>query len=406
MSVVDLPALGLDQSSIAAARERLASVIRPTTAERSHSLTKRFGRDVWLKGEHRQRTGSFKIRGAYVMQSTLGPGASVVAGSAGNHAQGVALAASMLGQQATIHMPTGASLPKVQATRAYGADVVLGGDTVDDCIASARQQARETGAVFVPPFDHPAVVRGQATIGLELLDEVPGLANVIVAIGGGGLCGGIAAAIKGARPDVRVIGVVAQGATAMLRSIERGAPVTVQPATLADGIAVGAPSQLTLDLVAAYTDAVVAVADGNISEAMLLLVERAKAVVEPAGAAPLAALLDDVELAPGPVAVVLGGGNVDPMLLAKLVDHGLSVAGRYLAVRVVMDDRPGSLARLTARLAEMRLNVLDVEHHRWGRHLPVGAVELELTVETRDIGHQREVLAVLREHGFDVHPVD
>ena len=205
---------------------------------------------------------------------------------------------------------------------------------------------------------------------------------------------------------MRVIGVVAQGATAMLRSIERGAPVTVQPATLADGIAVGAPSQLTLDLVAAYTDAVVAVADGNISEAMLLLVERAKAVVEPAGAAPLAALLDDVELAPGPVAVVLGGGNVDPMLLAKLVDHGLSVAGRYLAVRVVMDDRPGSLARLTARLAEMRLNVLDVEHHRWGRHLPVGAVELELTVETRDIGHQREVLAVLREHGFDVHPVD
>lgn len=402
----DLVGLGLDESAISTARDVLAPVLRATTAEFSHALSRRFGRDIWLKGEHRQRTGSFKIRGAYVMQSALGEGTSVVAASAGNHAQGVALAASMLAQHATIHMPTGASLPKVQATRAYGAEVVLGGDTVDDCIASAREQAERTGAVFVPPFDHPAVVRGQATIGLELLDEVPGLANVVVAIGGGGLCGGIAAAVKGVRPDVRVVGVVAAGADSMRRSIERGEPFSVRPVTLADGIAVGAPSELTLDLVTKHTDAVVAVTDGNISQAMLLLVELAKAVVEPAGAAPLAALLGEVELAPGPTALVLGGGNVDPLLLAKLVDHGLSVAGRYLAVRVVMDDRPGSLARLTDRLAQLRLNVLDVEHHRWGRHLPVRAVELELTVETSDAEHQVEVLDRLRAEGFDVRLVE
>lgn len=404
---VDLAALGLGIDGIVAARASLASVIRPTVAEYSHSLSQRLGHEVWLKGEHRQRTGSFKIRGAYLMQSGLGPDTEVVAASAGNHAQGVALAASLLGQHATIFMPTAASLPKVQATRSYGAEVVLAGDTVDDCIGIARQRSEATGAVFVPPFDHPEVVRGQATIGLELLDEVPDLATVIVAIGGGGLCGGVAAAIKGRRPEVRVIGVAAAGAASMVESLRAGSLRHVVPSTLADGIALGAPAALTFELVRAFVDEVVTVTDAQISEAVLLLVERAKAVVEPAGAAALAQLLaGGAEVGDGPVAVVLGGGNVDPLLLTKLVDHGLSVAGRYLAARIVMEDRPGSLAHLTAELARLGLNVLDVEHHRSGRRLPVGAVEVELTVETRDRQHQTDVLRCLGDAGFHVRPVD
>jgi threonine dehydratase len=388
------------------ARAALAPVVRPTPSVHSHSLSTRFGREVWLKPEHLQRTGSFKVRGAYVMQSRLGRGASVVAASAGNHAQGVALAAGLLGQHATIFMPVGASLPKVQATRAYGAEVVLAGDTVDDCLLLARARAADTGATFVPPFDHPDVVCGQATIGAELVDEVPGLANVVVAIGGGGLCGGIAAALALSAPEVRVVGVAAEGAASIVASLAAGHPVPVEPHTLADGIALGAPSELTLGLIARHVDEVVTVPDGAISQAMLLLVERAKGVVEPAGAAPLAALLGEVGLADGPTAVVLGGGNVDPLLLTKLVEHGLSVAGRYLAMQVVMDDRPGTLAALTARVAELGLNVLDVEHHRSGRRLPVGAVEVELTVETRDHEHQREVLEQLTAAGFRVEPVE
>lgn len=388
------------------AREVLAPVLRPTTATFSHSLSGRLGAEVWLKPEFRQRTGSFKIRGAYLMQSRLGPGVQVVAASAGNHAQGVALAASLLGQHARIFMPANASLPKVQATRAYGAEVILGGDTVDDCLAAAAADAEATGATFVPPFDHPDIVCGQSTLGAELVDEVPGLACVVVAIGGGGLCGGIAAAVKARRPEVRMIGVAAEGAASIVASLAAGRPVEVEPHTLADGIALRAPSSLTLDLIARHVDEVVAVPDEDISAAMLLLAERAKAVVEPAGAAPLAALLAGVELAAGPVAVVLGGGNVDPLLFTKLVHHGLSVAGRYLVIDVQVDDRPGSLARLTAALAELGLNVLDVEHHRAGMRLPVGAVEVQVTVETRDHAHRAEVLSALSARGFRVELVE
>jgi threonine dehydratase len=399
--VVEVTRADLDR-----ARAALAPVIRATPAALSHSLSRHLDREVWLKPEFRQRTGSFKIRGAYLMQSRLGAGASVVAASAGNHAQGVALAASMLDQRATIHMPTGASLPKVLATRAYGAEVVLDGETVDDCLVVAKAEAAATGATFVPPFDHPDVVLGQATIGAELAEEVPGLVNVLVAIGGGGLCAGVAAALATVSPDVRVVGVVAEGAASMVASLEAGAPVAVTPHTLADGIAIGAPSPLTLDLIGRHVDRVVTVPDGAISQAMLLLVERAKSVVEPAGAAPLAALLGDVDLADGPTALVLGGGNVDPLLLTKLVEHGLSVAGRYLAVRVVMDDRPGSLAALTRHVAHLGLNVLDVEHHRSGRRLPVGSVEVEMTLETRDHEHRREVLDLLAGAGFRVELVE
>jgi len=401
------PTASFSIDRVDAARRLLRGVIRATPSVRSDSLSRKLSRDVWLKPEFRQRTGSFKIRGAYTMQSALGPGAAVVAGSAGNHAQGVALAASLLGQRATIFMPVNASLPKVQATRSYGAEVILGSDTVDDCLDSARSFAAEHGATFVPPFDHPDIVVGQATIGLELIDEVPDLGSVLVAIGGGGLCAGVATAVKVRRPDVRIIGVVAEGAASMVESLAAGEPRAVEPRTIADGIALKAPAQLTFELIRDHVDEVVAVSDEAISRAMLLLVERAKAVVEPAGAAPLAALLDgSLRAMGGATAVILGGGNVDPLLLSKLIEHGLSAAGRYLVFRAVMTDRPGSLASLSETLAEMGLNVLDVEHHRTGVRLPFSQVEMQVTVETRDHDHRASVLAELTGRGFHVDLVE
>jgi len=397
----------LTRDDVTAARAVIAGIVRPTPATRSHSLSHRVGREVWLKPEYRQRTGSFKIRGAYYRLSRLPAGTHVVAGSAGNHAQGVALAAQLLGQQATIFMPASASLPKVSATRAYGADVVLGGETVDECIVAAQAFAAERGGVFVPPFDHPDILAGQGTIGLELLDEVPDLATVLVAIGGGGLCGGVGAAIKQSRPHVRVVGVAAAGASSIVASLAAGSPRTVIPNTIADGIALKAPTELTLRHIDAFVDEVVTVSDDEITGAMLLLLERAKAVVEPAGAATLAAAVAE-RIGPdlGPTAIVLGGGNVDPLLLGKCIEHGLGTLGRFLRLRFVTTDRPGSLARLTAELAEMRLNVLDVAHHRSGMRLPVNSVEILVVVETRDMDHRREVLAAFRAKGHDVEIVE
>ncbi|MHB1139550.1 MAG: pyridoxal-phosphate dependent enzyme, partial [Microthrixaceae bacterium] len=326
----------------------------------------------------------------------------MVAASAGNHAQGVALAARELGLSATIFMPPTVSLPKLQATRAYGAEVHLVGETIDDALVHARSFAESTGSRFVPPFDDLRVIAGQGTIGLEVLDAVPDLAAVVVAIGGGGLCAGISAAVKATAPDVRTVGVAAAGADSMLRSRAAGHPVAVSARTIADGIAVGAPSALTLAHIDAFVDELVAVDDDAISRAVLLLAERAKSVVEPAGAAPLAAVLDGLVQVDGPVAVVLGGGNIDPLLLSKLYEHGLSVSGRYLRLRIDMDDRPGSLARLAEVVAGRGLNIIDVEHHRTGMKLPVGGVEIVLTLETRDHEHQREVVAGLRGLGYGV----
>ena len=396
--------VGLDE--IRAAAARLAPVLRPTPTSRSDSLSARAGRPLWLKHEELQRTGSFKLRGAYNLLSQLEPGAPVVAASAGNHAQGVALAARELGMSATIFMPPNVSLPKLQATRAYGADVHLVGNSVDDALVHAREFATATGSVFVPPFDDRRIIAGQGTIGLEVLEAVPDAAAVVVAIGGGGLCAGICAAVKQSAPQVRTVGVVATGADSMVRSRAAGRPVAVGARTIADGIAVGSPSALTLAHIDAFVDELVTVDDDMISRALLLLAERAKCVVEPAGAAPLAAVLDgglaDGSASEGPVVVVLGGGNIDPLLLSKLYEHGLSVSGRFLRLRIVMDDRPGSLSELTRAVAERGLNIIDVEHHRTGLRLPVGGVEIVLTVETRDHEHQREVVEALRSLGYGV----
>jgi threonine dehydratase len=385
------------------ARERLGLVIRPTPVDRSDALSRLAGRPILLKPEHRQRTGSFKIRGAYNFISRLSGDGEVVAGSAGNHAQGVALAARLTGRRATIFMPTNAPLPKVEATRAYGATVRLEGSIVDECNAGARQYAEDSGAVFVPPFDDPLVIAGQGTVGLEVNEEVDDLEVVVVPVGGGGLIAGVAAALAHTRHGTKVIGVQAKGADAVRRSVEAGQVVSVpQPETMADGIAVRAPSELTLAHIRAYVDEVVTVTEEEISRAILLLLERAKAVVEPAGAAALAAVLAGKVPGNGPAVAVLSGGNVDPLLLIKLIDHGLSAAGRYLLLRVVIDDRPGALAALTDAVAVMGLNVLEVEHHRAGLRLGVDEVEVLLTLETRDPSHREQVVTDLKDRGFVV----
>jgi len=388
------------------AGRRVAGVLRPTPVDRSDTLSRLAGRPVLLKPEHLQRTGSFKIRGAYNRISRLDPGCAVVAASAGNHAQGVALAASLTGHKATIFMPSSAPLPKVDATKGYGAEVVIGGDSVDDCIERAQRFAAEHGAVLVPPFDDPLIIAGQGTVGLELVEEAPEAETVVVSIGGGGLISGVATALDGLRPEVRVVGVEAAGAAAMRASLEAGRCVRLDRlATMADGIALKSPCPLTLAHVKARVDDVVTVTEEEISQALLLLLERAKAVVEPSGSATLAAVLSGKVPGSGPVVTVLSGGNVDPLLLIKLIDHGLTAAGRYVVLRVVVDDRPGSLATLTAEIARLGLNVLQVEHHRSGLDLDVAKVEIRLTLETRNSIHRDEIVADLEKLGYRVEPL-
>jgi threonine dehydratase len=391
-------------AEIRAARERVAPVLRRTPVDASATLSRLAGRPVLLKPEHLQRTGSYKIRGAYNLISQLPAGCPVVAASAGNHAQGVALAASLTGHAATIFMPVNAPLPKVEATKAYGATVVLTGDVVDDCMGAARAHADGEGGVFVPPFDDPLIVAGQGTVGLELADDCDdSLAVVVVPIGGGGLISGVATALAHTRRNVKVVGVEAAGAAAMQAATAAGRPVLLERiSTMADGIAVRSVSDLTLAHVQAYVDEIVTVTEEEISRALLLLIERTKAVVEPAGAVGLAAILAGKVAGTGPALAILSGGNVDPLLLMKLIDHGLSAAGRYLLLRIVLGDHPGALASLTGAIAAMGLNVLEVEHHRSGLTLGVDEVEVLVTLETRDPEHRHDIVSGLQAGGFRV----
>jgi threonine dehydratase len=385
------------------AARRIAGVIRPTPVDRSDNLSRLCGRRVVLKPEHLQRTGSFKIRGAYNRISRLPPGSAVVTGSAGNHAQGVALAAALCGLRSTIWMPRNAPLPKVEATRAYGATIVVDGDTVDDCVRLAQEEAERSGAVFVPPFDDRLVIAGQGTVGLEIATEVPEAGVVVVPVGGGGLIAGVATALATLRPDVRVIGVEAAGAPTLRRALDAGSPVTLDTvATMADGTAVRAVSNLTLAHAGAYVADVVTVSEEEISAALLLLLERAKWVVEPSGALGLAALLSGQVAGDGPAVTVCTGGNVDPLLMIKLIEHGLSAAGRYLLVRLVIDDRPGGLAAVLGCVATTGANVIEVTHHRAGIDLGLSEVEILLTLETRAADHRDAVIAALRNAGY--HP--
>jgi threonine dehydratase len=390
-----------------AARQLLEGVAVRTPMEESRWLSNLTGGPVRLKCENLQRTGSFKVRGAYVRMSRLTPeekSLGVVAASAGNHAQGVALAAQMLGIKATVFMPEGAPIPTETATRGYGADVVFHGRYLEDALVAARAFGEETGAVLIHPFDHLDIVAGQCTCGLEILEQAPDVETVVVPTGGGGLLAGIALAVKAHRPDVRVIGVQAAGAAAFPGSLAAGHPVGLESMkTMADGIAVGLPGEVTFAAVRDHVDEIITVTEESLSRALLALVERAKLVVEPAGAAAVAAILDDPSAYAASTVAVLSGGNIDPLLLGKVIRHGLAAAGRYLYLRVCIPDVPGGLAQLLADLGQQGANILEVEHERISPNLMLDEVEVRLQMETRGLEHTERVLARLRECGYRIY---
>jgi len=391
-------------ADVVAARDILQPIIRQTPLLESSALSALVGGPVYAKCENLQRGGSFKVRGAYLRIARLSAAErarGVVAASAGNHAQGVALAAAALGTQATVVMPAAAPLPKVAATRSYGADVVLHGATVEDALAKARQLADETGSVFIHPFDHPDVIAGQGTIGLEIAEQCPQVRTIVLPVGGGGLASGVAVAASDVLPGARLIGVQAEAVAPMPGSVAAGHPVTITPsATMADGIAVARPGELTVSLLARQHTRIVTVTEENLSRALLLCLERAKQVVEPAGAAGVAAILEHPALFEPPVVVVLSGGNIDPLLLSKVLRHGLSAAGRFLAFRCKLPDQPGALATLLVELAALGANVLDVVHERVTADLRVDEAEVSLHLETRGPEHTDSVISQLRKAGY------
>jgi threonine dehydratase len=389
---------------VVAARELLRDVISPTPVLRSRVLSELVGGPVFLKCENLQRTGSFKLRGAYLRIARLTDAErarGVVAASAGNHAQGVALAAALLDTKATVFMPEGAPLPKIQATRDYGADVVLQGASVEDALAAAEEHAGRTGSVLIHPFEHPDIVTGQGTLGFEIIEQCPQVRTVVVPVGGGGLAAGVAVAVKSLDPAVQIVGAQAAAVAPYPASLAAGRAIPVKGTpTMADGIAVSRPGELAFELLSSAGARVLTVTEESLSRGLLLCLERAKQVVEPAGAAGVAALLEHAEQMQPPVVVVLSGGNIDPLLLSKLLRHGLRAAGRYLALRCRLPDRPGALATLLHELAGLGANVLDVWHERVTARLQVGEVEVLLQVETRGPEHCEEVITELRQAGY------
>nr|WP_205693560.1 threonine ammonia-lyase [Cellulomonas sp. IC4_254] len=383
----------------------LTGVATRTPVETSRALSQIAGAPVLLKCENLQRAGSFKIRGAYVRMARLSPeeqARGVVAASAGNHAQGVALAAQLLGIDAVVYMPVDAALPKVAATKEYGAEVRPYGRSVDEALVAARAEAERTGRVLIHPFDHEDIVAGQGTLALEILEQVPDVRTIVVPLGGGGLAAGIQAVIAEVAPHVRVIGVQAARAAAYPASLVAGEPVPAPELhTMADGIAVGTPGAVPFALLQRHGCEVRTVSEEDLSRALLLVAERAKLLVEPSGAAGVAAVMaappGDLE---GPVVVLLSGGNIDPLVLLRVVRHGLAVSGRYLQLRVRVHDTPGALAALLRELATTGGNVMHVSHVRTGVDLEIDEVEIEVQVETKGPEHCARVLQHLRDGGF------
>ena len=394
-------------ADIEAARDLLAGVSVHTPMEDSRWLSALAGGPVLLKCENLQRTGSFKARGAYVRIARLTDeerARGVVAASAGNHAQGVALAAQQLGIRATVFMPEGAPIPKEKATRGYGAEVVFHGRYLEDAMVAARAFEAETGAVLIHPFDHVDIVSGQGTAGLEIVEQAPELGTVLVPTGGGGLLAGIAIAVKSLRPEVRVVGVQAKGAAAYPESLRQNRPVPLGAMnTMADGIAVGLPGDITLAAVRDHVDDIVTVSEESMSRALLALLERAKMVVEPAGAAAVAALLEAPTAHQTPVVAVLSGGNIDPLLLGKVIRHGMASAGRYVSLHVNIPDVPGGLAELLTEVGRSGANVLEVVHERISPSLDLDRVEVHLQLETRGAPHAEKLQTRLRECGYLIH---
>jgi threonine dehydratase len=376
-------------ADIEEARQRLSGIARETPVYGSETFSRIAGRDVWLKAENLQRTGAFKVRGAVnriALLSDSERAAGVVAASAGNHGQAVAWAAREAGIPARIYVPQDAPMAKVEACRTYGSELIMGGESFEEALAAARTDIDETGATFVHPFEDPIVIAGQGTIGLELAEQVPDAQTIVIPVGGGGLAAGIALALRAEHPDLRIVGVQAG----------------LDGFTIADGILVKHPGELTMSILNEVLDELVEVDDELISEAIVLLLERAKLVVEGAGAVGVAALLAGKVGGSGPVAIVLSGGNIDPTLLISVMRHGLTLGGRYLVIRTRIPDRPGELVKLLSLIAEARGNVVSVEHHREGMDIPVAETEVELTLITRDQEHCTLLLDQMRSWGYEV----
>jgi threonine dehydratase len=392
---------------IVSARERGRSVVLETPLIPSHSFSNLADADVWLKAENLQRTGSFKIRGAMNALSLLPPEIAdegVVAASAGNHAQGVALAAAELGLACTVFMPETAAIPKIAATRAYGAEVRLGGDNLAEAVDLATAFSEESGATFIHPYDDPDIVAGQGTFGIELGEQLPEATTVIIPVGGGGLIGGSALALKHANPEVRIVGVQSAAVPTYVEARRTGTPREIRPGhTIADGIACSRPSDLCYELIEAHVDDLVTVGDADITNAVALLLERGKLLVEPAGAVTVAALLGGaVDPGPGPVVATLSGGNVDLLVIDDVVRHGLETQGRYGELRIVVVDEPGNLAAALTAVGGQRGNVLSVDHHREGTGRAPGWVEISITLETRSNEHLRQIVSALESQGVEV----
>ncbi|MDX2973088.1 threonine ammonia-lyase [Kribbella solani] len=394
----------IEARDVVRAAELLHDVVAPTPLEYSRWLSELVGGDVFLKCENLQRTGSFKLRGAYVRMARLSKAErdrGVVAASAGNHAQGVALAAQLLGIKSTVFMPNGAPIPKEKATRAYGAEIRFVGTSIDDCLTAARAYAAETGAVLIHPFDHPDIVAGQATTGLEIVEQCPQVRTVVVPTGGGGLLAGIATAMQRDGMPIEVVGVQAAGAAAYPASLAAGEPVQLdRMTTMADGIAVGLPGKVPFETIQQYVGDVRTVGEDSLSKAVLLVLERAKLVVEPAGAAAVAAVLDEPKRFKPPVVVVLSGGNIDPLLLMRVIRHGMAAAGRYLSLRVRIPDTPGGLATLLTELAALDANLIEVVHERISETLSLEEVEVALQLELRGEEHRQRILTDLTANGY------
>jgi threonine dehydratase len=383
-------------ADLEAAQARLAGVARVTPVYPSETLSRRAGRTVHLKAENLQRTGAFKIRGAVNTIATLTPeerAAGVVAASAGNHGQAVAWAAREAGIAATVFMPQDSPMAKVDATRNYGAQVELVGVGFDESMTAAQELVDATGATFVHAFEDERVIAGQGTIGLELAEQLPGFGTIVVPIGGGGLAAGIAIALRALKPKVRIVGIQAANICPLAGGTEHRY-------TIAEGIAVKQPGTLTSAILGELVDEIVTVTDEEISQAIVLLLERTKLLVEGAGAASVAALLAGKVQGEDEACAILSGGNIDPTLLIQVMRHGLTHAGRFLVVRTRLGDRPGELIKLLQLVAEERANVVSVEHHREGMELPIGQTEVELTLGMRDEAHCDELRATLAERGY------
>ncbi|TLP76871.1 threonine ammonia-lyase [Nesterenkonia sphaerica] len=405
--------LNVQLSDITSARELLEGVIVDTPMEHSRALGRMLGATVHLKAENLQRAGSFKVRGAYVRMARLSDeqkARGVVAASAGNHAQGVALAAKKLGVQATIFMPRGVALPKLAATRDHGAEVVLHGSNVDEALVEAQRFSDESGAVFIHPFNHTDVVAGQGTIGLEILEQQPDVDTVLMGIGGGGLLAGAAVALKqqAAREGrtIKLIGVQAENAAAYPPSLAADALVPLKGVrTIADGIAVGRPGEIPFEIIKELVDDVVTVSEDAIAKALIFLLERSKLVVEPAGAVGVAALMEgklaELGINPKSVVAVLSGGNIDPMLMLRVIQHGLAAADRFLTVKLMLKDRPGELAIISKIIADTDANVIGVDHSRIGGELSMGDVSIVINMETKGTEHSALVLNSLRAEGYE-----